>query len=73
MKRLTKKRQDGSYVCINGEFHNIGEHINKLGELEDIEQELGIDLITLFKTINQKKLKSFFIRCILFNLSKKSK
>jgi len=46
MKRLTQK-QDDSYVFINGEFHNIGKHINKLGELEDIESELGIDLITL--------------------------
>lgn len=51
MKRLTKKRQDGSYVVINGEFHNIGEHINKLGQLEDIEEEIGIDLITLFKAL----------------------
>jgi len=49
MKRLTKKRQDCSYVVINGEFYNIGEHIDKLGELEDIEDELGISLITLFK------------------------
>lgn len=50
MKRLTKK-QDNSYVFINGEFHNIGEHINKLGQLEDIEEELGIDLVTLFKAL----------------------
>lgn len=50
MKRLTEKR-DGSYVCINGEFHNVGEHINKLGQLEDIEDELGISLITLFKAL----------------------
>ena len=47
MKRSTTKRQDGSYVCINGEFHNIGEHINKMGQLEDIEEEFGIDLIKL--------------------------
>lgn len=48
MKRLTKK-QDDSYVFINGEFHNVGEHINKLGQLEDIEEEFGIDLIKLLK------------------------
>ena len=51
MTRLTEKRQDGSYVCINGEFHNIGEHINKLGKLEDIEEERHIDLIILFKAL----------------------
>lgn len=50
MKRLTKKQKD-YYVSINGEFHNIGEHVNKLGQLEDIEEELGIDLITLFKAL----------------------
>ena len=27
---------------------------NKLGRLEDIEEELGIDLITLFKALKQK-------------------
>ena len=51
MNRLTKKKQDGSYVVINGEFYNVGEHIDKLGQLEDIEKELGIDLITLFKAL----------------------
>lgn len=28
----------------------------KLGQLEDIEEELGIDLITLFKTVEQNKI-----------------
>lgn len=28
------------------------EALKKLGQLEDIEEELGIDLITLFKAIN---------------------
>ena len=27
--------------------------ISKLGQLEDIEEELGIDLITLFKALNE--------------------
>ena len=48
MNRLTKKK-DKHYVYIHNEFHNIGEHVDKLGQLEDIEEELGIDLITLFK------------------------
>jgi hypothetical protein len=28
-----------------------GEAINKLGQLEDIEEELGIDLLTLFRAL----------------------
>lgn len=50
MNRLTRKK-DNSYVYIHDEFHNIGEHVDKLGQLEDIEEELGIDLITLFKAV----------------------
>lgn len=30
--------------------------LNKLGQLEDIEEELGIDLITLFKVFNGKDI-----------------
>ena len=30
--------------------------INKLGQLEDIEEELGIDLITLFKVFSGKDI-----------------
>lgn len=33
-----------------------GRSIEKLGQLEDIEDELGIDLITLFKAMKQVKL-----------------
>ena len=33
-------------------FDNLKEIINKLGQLEDIEDELGIDLITLFKALS---------------------
>lgn len=29
---------------------------NKLADLEDIEEELGIDLVTLFKVLNSKEL-----------------
>ena len=31
--------------------NNIYKAINKLGQLEDIEEELGIDLITLYKAL----------------------
>lgn len=32
------------------------KYINKLGQLEDIEEELGIDLITFFKIYNADKV-----------------
>ena len=57
--RLTKKdkmaRYGYKYVAQN-RFDNFGEGCQKLGELEDIEDELGIDLITLFKAMKQDTL-----------------
>lgn len=47
MNRLTEKYDDGSY----GISECTCEHEKKLGAIEDIEQELGIDLITLFKAL----------------------
>ena len=48
MKRLTERR--------NGLYYDIEECVvsngsQKLGQLEDIEEELGINLITLFKAL----------------------
>ena len=47
--RLTRKREDGQYLKT---IKSIDECMNKLGQHEDIEQELGIDLATLFKARN---------------------
>ena len=49
MSRLTQR--DGS--CCFGFARLKNEAIDKLGEHEDIEEELGIDLITLFKALTQ--------------------
>lgn len=49
--RLTKKRKDGQYLKT---IKSIDECMNKLGQLEDIEEELGIDLITYFKIKSAK-------------------
>lgn len=60
MERLTEKHIvdniDCGYkvkkdTCEDGIIQgwNKIDAINKLGQLEDIEEELGIDLITLFK------------------------
>ena len=46
--RLTRLRNDGQFLRSN---KNIDECINKLGQLEDIEEELGIDLIIFIRAI----------------------
>ncbi len=59
--RLTKKQRftpfsnyELNFELDNGKLSPTGTQqdvINKLGQLEDIEEELGIDLITLFKAL----------------------
>ena len=69
MSRRTKKREDGWYdinlvidESVDEELKPlvIGEYVrhslNKLGQLEDIEDTVGIDLITLFKALKQETL-----------------
>lgn len=50
MNRLTKKIEEGfyhtSHYLIN--FHDV---TYKLGKLEDLEEELGVELTTLFKAL----------------------
>ena len=46
MERLTYKEKDNSYSADSDYLAN-----QKLGQLEDIEEELGIDLITLFRAL----------------------
>ena len=62
MERLTKDN-DTQYDLIGNYNSNIEEFtnnhklrnsvLNKLGQLEDIEEELGIDLVTLFRALKQ--------------------
>lgn len=51
MERLTYKDYFNSYLPKNTEL-NKG-WFTKLGKLEDLEEELGIDLITLFKALKE--------------------
>lgn len=61
MKRLTEKYDDNSGYGVKEEYAyeqtlhiDIGAYYNcvdRLGELEDIEEKLGIDLVTLFKAL----------------------
>ena len=70
MNRLTRKIK-GYYsvdlrTCLPMEYEQIENSnacVDKLGKLEDIEEELGIDLITLFKALKKGvyvKFDSYF-------------
>lgn len=48
--RLTTN-ENGLYVDNNCIVPQSNDIITKLGQLEDIEEELGIDLVTLFKAL----------------------
>jgi hypothetical protein len=62
MERLTKKNDgSGSYTQFGDKYipnHNIRHKqcVEKLGKLEDIEQELGIPLEVLFKALKKGKV-----------------
>ena len=47
MERLTEKLDDDTYFTEYDE----SSCIHKLGKLEDIEEKIGIDFITLFKAL----------------------
>ena len=48
MNRVTEKASD---FKIYGHYQCNGNAIDKLGQYEDLEEEIGIDLITLFKAL----------------------
>ena len=55
MSRLTKKIKDNLYypIALGDSYELTNSKIqDKLGQHEDIEDELGVDLITLFKAIH---------------------
>ena len=55
MNRLTKKNDIGYFPAYERETkENYYDLVYKLGVLEDIEDELELDLITLFKALKQK-------------------
>ncbi len=49
MNRLTEKIKEGFYITPN--INSTDDLKYKLGQLEDIEEELGIELITLFRAL----------------------
>ena len=55
MNRLTKKKNIRYFPAYERETkENYYDLVYKLGMLEDIEDELELDLITLFKALKQK-------------------
>ena len=55
MSRLTKKNNIGYFPAYERETkENYYDLVHKLGVLEDIEDELELDLITLFKVLKQR-------------------
>ena len=63
MNRLTRKIKGYYSVdlrnCLPMEYEQIENSnacVDKLGKLEDIEEELGIDLITLFKALKDRQV-----------------
>ncbi|MDD7547263.1 MAG: hypothetical protein PUK09_05875 [Bacilli bacterium] len=62
MNRLTKYEPNGEsmfpYKLKDEELSTKLDSIHKLGLLEDVEEEIGIYLITLFKALN----KGFYIK-----------
>jgi len=56
--RLTYKTDNGEYTGMPNHIP-VRQALEKLSKLEDIEDELGIDLITYFKI---KKAKSVFVK-----------
>ena len=55
MNRLTKKNDIGYFPAYERETkENYYDLVHKLGVLEDLEEELGIYLIILFKALKQK-------------------
>lgn len=70
MNRLTRKIK-GYYsvdlrTCLPMEYEQIENSnacVDKLGKLEDIEEQLGVDLITLFKAKNN----GFYVKSYCIN------
>ena len=53
--RLTYKTDCGYYTGMPNSV-DVRDALQKLATLEDVEEELGIDLITLFKALEQETL-----------------
>ena len=57
--RLTYDKNGTEPKIYDCDFLDNSKCIQKLGQLEDIEQECGVELITLFKLVKSKKIYSF--------------
>ena len=60
MKRTTKKNEYGGYQPVE-QGKILFDCLNKLGQLEDFEEEIGISFITLFGVLKEKKAYLCFV------------
>ena len=63
LERYTEKRTNGVYIVkvkylLKNLEDGTNEQIDKLGRIEDIEEKLGIDIVTLFKALEN----GFYVR-----------
>lgn len=58
-----------NYIVPDNEENIITKSLNKLGQLEDIEEELGIDLITLFKALKNGVWVKAFVGIVFIQVS----
>ena len=56
MSRLTKKIENGYGTICNSDTFMIVDMTQKLGKLEDLEEEIGCPLEVLGKASNQKQI-----------------
>ena len=71
--RLTKEDEKFGYYYNGREDEIEFDVLNKLCQLEDIEDELGIDLITLFKANNEGAYFKEDLRPYIANIDLKHK
>lgn len=75
--RLTKKNNGtGSWTQLGDKYlpaHNVKhkECVNKLGQLEDIEDKLGVDLITISKAFEIIKKKEVDVEMFISDCNDK--
>ena len=65
MNRLTEKLKDGLSNTYNTKkpttnIANLGEVVQKLGQLEDLEEELGCDLLTWYRLL-MSNIKTIYV------------
>lgn len=67
---FVREYEENDYCELEGTYDR--DRLNKLGQLEDIEEELGIDLITLFKVLTEGIYRKTNYDIVFYNPSSMS-